>query len=75
MNETLIFFDLSNNITINHKYIKIVTIYITEYEYLSFIIIFVYNSSKLLAVCIFKLKNLPKEKFSYSIYIKVNEKG
>jgi len=33
------------------------------------------DSSKLLAVYIFKLKNLPKENFLYGIHIRINEKG
>ncbi len=33
------------------------------------------NDSKLLTVCIFKLKNVSKEKFSYNIHIRANEKG
>jgi DDE superfamily endonuclease len=33
------------------------------------------DGTKLPAVCIFKLKNIPKEKFPHGIYIRVNEKG
>jgi len=33
------------------------------------------DGSKLPAVCIFKLKNVPKEEFPHGIHIRVNEKG
>ena len=33
------------------------------------------DGTKLPAVCIFKLKNIPKENFPRGIYIRVNEKG
>ncbi len=70
-------FDLSSNITIDYKGTKTVIIRITEHEYLSFTVILacMADSSKLLAVYIFKLKNLPKENFLYGIHIRINEKG
>ncbi len=77
MDETPMWFDLSSNTTINHKGTKTVTICTTEYEHSSFTVVLVCmaDGSKLLAICIFKLKNLPKENFSYGIHIRVNEKG
>ncbi len=77
MDEILIFFDLLSNIIIDHKDTKTVTIHITGYEYSSFTIILacMADDSKFPAVCIFKLKNLPKEKFPHSIHIRVNKKG
>jgi hypothetical protein len=33
------------------------------------------DGTKLPAVCIFKLKNIPKEKFPLGIHIRTNEKG
>ncbi len=77
IDEISLWFDLLNNTIINHKGVKIVSIHTTEHEYLSFNIILecIVNSIKLFAVCIFKLKNIFKENFLYSIYIKTNEKG
>ncbi len=70
-------FDLPSNTTIDHKGTKTVTIRITRHKHLFFIVILAYmaDGSKLLAICIFKLKNLPKENFPYGIHIRVNEKG
>ena len=77
MDETPMWFDLPSNNTIDHKGTKTVTIHTIRHEHLSFTIVLacMADSSKLLAVYIFKLKNLPKENFSYGIYIRVNEKG
>ena len=71
MNETPLWFDLSSNTTIDHKGIKTVSIRITEYKRLSFTVVLAYiaNSKKLPAVCIFKLKNVPRENFSHGIYV------
>ncbi len=64
-------------VTIDHKGTKIVTIHTTRHKHSSFTVVLAYiaDDSKLSAVCIFKLKNLLKEKFPYGIYIRVNEKG
>src|SRR6266542_5196074 len=77
MDEIPMWFDLPSNTTIDHKGTKTVTIRITRHKHLFFIVILAYmaDGSKLLAICIFKLKNLPKENFPYGIHIRVNEKG
>ena len=77
MDETLLWFNLSNNTIIDHKRVKTVSIRITEHEYSFFTVILkcMIDGIKLPAVCIFKLKNISKENFSYGIHIKVNEKG
>ena len=71
MNETPMWFDLSSNSTIDHKGTKTVTIRTTGHEHSSFTVILAYiaDGSKLSAVCIFKLKNVPKEEFSHDIHI------
>ena len=76
MDGTLMWFDLLSNTTINQKDVKTVNIRITGHEHTSFTIILecMADGTKLSAVCIFKLKNIPKEKFSCDIYIRVNEK-
>jgi len=77
MDETPMWFDLPSNTTIDYKGTKTVTIHTIRHEHLFFTIVLacMADSSKLLAIYIFKLKNLPKENFSYGIYIRVNEKG
>ncbi len=68
---------LLSNTTIDYKEAKTVSICIIGYEHSFFTVILAYiaDGTKLSAVCIFKLKNIPKEKFSYSIHIRANEKG
>ncbi len=77
MNELPIWFDLLSNSTIDHKGTKTVTICITGHEHSSFTVVLacMADGSKLPAVCIFKLKNVPKEEFPHGIHIRVNEKG
>ncbi len=77
MDETPMWFDLPSNSTIDHKGTKTVTIHITRHEHSSFTVVLacMADGSKLPAVCIFKLKNVPKEEFSHGIHIRVNEKG
>jgi len=77
MDETPMWFDLSSNSTIDHKGTKTVTIRITGHKHSSFTVVLacIADGSKLLAICIFKLKNVPKEEFSHGIHIQVNEKG
>src|SRR6266542_4060465 len=77
IDETPIWFDLPSNTTINQKGVKTVNICITNHEHISFMVVLrcMADGTKLPAVCIFKLKNIPKEKFSCGIYIRVNEKG
>ncbi|GES84845.1 pogo transposable element with KRAB domain [Rhizophagus clarus] len=59
-------FNLPSNMTINQKEAKMVNI---------LILACIADGMKLPAVCIFKLKNVSKEKFPNSIYISANEKG
>ena len=77
MNETPLWFDLPSNTTIDHKGAKTVSISIIGHERSSFTVILgcMANGIKLSAVCIYKLKNILKENFSYSIHIRANEKG
>ena len=77
MDETSMWFDLLSNTTINQKGVKTVNIHITGYRRTPFTVVLGYmaDDTKLPAVCIFKLKNISKENFSYGIHIKVNEKG
>ncbi|GBB92419.1 hypothetical protein RclHR1_00200052 [Rhizophagus clarus] len=77
MNETPIWFDLPSNTTINQKGATTVNIRTIGHEQSSFTVILacMANGTKLPAVCIFKLKNVPKEKFPNSIYIRANKKG
>ena len=77
MDETPMWFDLPSNITINQKGAKTINIYTTGHEGISFTVVLgcMADSTKLPAVCIFKLKNISKEKFPRGIYIRVNEKG
>ena len=77
MDKTPMWFDLPSNSTINQKGAKTVSIRTTGHERSSFTVILacMADGSKLPAVCIFKLKNIPKEKFPYGIYIRANEKG
>ena len=76
MDETPMWFDLPSNTTIDHKGTKTVTIRTTGHERSSFTVVLacMADSSKLPAVCIFKLKNLLRKNFSYGIYIRANEK-
>src|SRR6266542_2087704 len=77
MDETPMWFDLPSNTTINQKGAKTVNIRTNGNKRTSFTIVLGYmtDGTKLPAVCIFKLKNIPKEKFPRDIYIRVNEKG
>ncbi|GET50680.1 pogo transposable element with KRAB domain [Rhizophagus irregularis DAOM 181602=DAOM 197198] len=77
MDETPMWFDLPSNTTINQKGAKTVSIRTTGHERSSFTVILacMADGTKLPAVCIFKLKNIPKENFPHGIYIRANEKG
>src|SRR6266540_6863452 len=63
MNETPMWFNLPSNFTIDHKGTKTVIIRTTEHEHSSFTVVLacMADGNKLLAVCIFKLKNVPKK--------------
>ncbi len=76
MDETLMWFNLPSNITINKKREKTVSIRTIGHEWTSFTIILEYmtDDTKLPAVCIFKLKKILKEKFLDGIHVCINEK-
>lgn len=77
MDETPMWFDLPSNTTINKKGEKTVSIRTTGHERTSFTVILgcMADGTKLPAVCIFKVKKIPKEKFPDGIHIRANEKG
>ena len=77
MDETPMWFDLPSNTTIDNKGTKTVNIRTTGHERSSFTVVLacMADGTKLPAVCIFKLKKLPREEFPHGIYIRVNEKG
>src|SRR6266542_533001 len=77
MDETPMWYELPSNATINQKSAKTGNIRTTGHERASFTVVLgcMVDGTKLPAVCIFKLKNIPKEKFPHGIYIRVNEKG
>ena len=76
MDETPLWFDLPNNSTIDHKGTKMVSIHTTGHERSSSTVVLacMADDSKLPAVCIFKLKNLPRENFPHGIHIRANKK-
>jgi hypothetical protein len=77
MDETLMWFDMPSNSTINQKGAKTVSIRMTGYEQSSFTVILtcMADGTKLPAVCIFKLQKIPKEKFPHGVHIRANKKG
>ena len=77
MDEIPLWFDLSYNFTIDHKGIKTVSICTIGHKRSSFTVVLACMAagSKLPAVCIFKLKNLPRKNFPHGIHIRANEKG
>ena len=77
MDETPMWFDLPSNTTINKKGEKTISIRTTGHERTSFTVILgcMADGTKLPAVCIFKVKKIPKEKFPDGIHIRANEKG
>ena len=77
MDETPMWFDLPSNTTINKKGEKTISICTTGHERTSFTVILgcMADGTKLPAVCIFKVKKIPKEKFPDGIHIRANEKG
>jgi hypothetical protein len=77
MDETPMWFDLPSNTTVNKKGEKTISIRTTGHERTSFTVILgcMADGTKLPAVCIFKVKKIPKEKFPDGIHIRANEKG
>lgn len=77
MDETPLWFDLPSNTTIDHKGTKTVSIRTTGHERTSFTVVLacMADGRKLPAVCIFKLKNVPRENFPHGIHIRANKKG
>ncbi len=77
MDETPVTFDLSYSTTLDHRDTSTINIQTTGHEKSNFTVILecMADGTKLLAVCIFKLKNIPRESFSEGIFIRVNDKG
>ena len=77
MDETPMWFDLPSNTTVNKKGEKTISIRTTGHERTSFTVILgcMADGTKLPAMCIFKVKKIPKEKFPDGIHIRANEKG
>jgi hypothetical protein len=77
MNETPVAFNLPYSTTLDHCGTSTVNIRTTGHEKTNFTVILtcMADGTKLPAVCIFKLKNVPREAFPRGIYIRVNEKG
>ncbi|CAG8539542.1 11198_t:CDS:2, partial [Racocetra persica] len=77
MDETPVTFDLPNAVTLDECGAKTISIRTTGHEKSNFTVILgcLADGTKLLAACIFKLKNMPCQQFPPGIYIRVNEKG
>ncbi len=77
MDKTLVTFDLPYLTTLNHCNISTINIWTIDYEKTNFTIILecMADDTKLLTICIFKLKNILRESFSQGIHICVNKKG
>jgi hypothetical protein len=77
MDEVPLTFDSPNPITIEKRGTHTVSIRTTGYEKKNFTVVLgcMANGIKLPPVYIFKLKNIPQEKFPNDIFIRVNENG
>ncbi|CAG8582790.1 8154_t:CDS:2, partial [Paraglomus brasilianum] len=77
MDETPLSFDLPNPTTVTQHGSKSVTIRTTGHERTCFTVILacMADGSKLPPMCIFKLKNKPRDLFPDDIHVRVNEKG
>src|SRR6266542_3608996 len=77
MDETPFTFYLPYSTTFDHRDTSTVNIQTTGHEKSNFTVILgcMADGTKLPAVCIFKLKNIPRESFSEGIFIHVNDKG
>ena len=77
MDETPVTFDLPYPTTLDHRGTSTVNIQTTSHEKSNFTVILacMTDGTKLPAVCIFKLKNIPRVSFPQGIHIRVNEKG
>src|SRR6266542_3505336 len=76
MDETPVTFDLPYSTTLDHRGTSTVSIRTTGHEKKNFTVILacMADGTKLPAVCIFKLKKIPREAFPQGIHIRVNEK-
>ena len=77
MDKTPVTFDLPYSTTLDHRDTSTINIQTTGHEKSNFTVILecMADGTKLLAVCIFKLKNIPRESFPEGIFIRVNDKG
>ena len=77
MDEILVTFDLPYSTTLDYRDTSTVNIRTTDHEKTNFTVILgcMADGTKLPAVCIFKLKNIPRKSFPQGIHIRVNEKG
>ena len=73
MDETPVTFDLPYSTTLDHRGTSTVNIQTTGHEKSNFTVILgcMADGTKLPAVCIFKLKNIPRESFPEGIFILV----
>ncbi len=72
MDETPVFFDLPSFYTLKKRNFNTISIKTTGYKRSIFTVILgcMADSSKLLSVIIFKLKNKPKKEFPNSVFIR-----
>ena len=77
MDETPLSFDLPNPTTVTQHGSKSVTIRTTGHQRTCFTVILacMADGSKLPPMCIFKLKNKPRDLFPDDVHVRVNEKG
>ena len=77
MDETPLAFDMPSPVTLEKRGAKTVSIRTTGHEKACFTVILgcLADGTKLPPVCIFKLKNVPREVFPPGVIIRVNEKG
>jgi len=76
MDETPVSFDLPSSYTLEKYDSNTISLKTTGYKKSIFIVILGYiaDSSKLLPIIIFKLKNKPREEFFNDVFIRINEK-
>jgi len=77
MDETPLSFDMPSPVTIEKRGSKTVGIKTTGHERTNFTVILgcLADGTKLPAMCIFKLKTIPRDVFPLNVIIRVNEKG
>jgi hypothetical protein len=77
IDETPVTFDLPYSTTLDHRGTSTVSIRTTGHEKTNFTVILacMADGTKLPPVCIFKLKNIPREIFPQGVHIRINKKG